>query len=115
MKYTFKNKHLNVDLITIGVFYAKNEKFRLKPDWVSHLESLHSLKYEEGGYVSSSFFVPLVFQFFWLKFCFYIVVHKQELSNGQKYINFESSYENVMDKKEKEKQDFLNKPLNFFK
>ena len=120
MKYTFRNKfdHSNPrdsrDLLTIGVSYSK-EKFRFKPAWVSHLENLHSMKYKDGGYTSAAYFVPTTFQFFWLKFCFYIISHKQELSDGNRYINIESSYEYVLKKKNIEEQNFLNKPTNFFK
>lgn len=115
MKYTFKNKQNHVELITIGVSYFKSDRFVFKPYWTSGLDSLHSLRYEEGGYISSSFFVPTTFIFHWLKLRFYIVVHKEELSKGQKYINIESSYEYVLKKKNIEEQNFLNKPTNFFK
>ncbi len=115
MKYTFRNKHNNnVEVLTIGVIFSKREKFRFKPEWVSHLESLHSLKYEDGGYTSTAYFVPTVVQIFWLKFIFYLETHKISLSDGNRYINFESSYEYVSKKKREQEQDFLNKPANFF-
>jgi hypothetical protein len=116
MNYTFKNKHTDVPILTIGLAFSKNKKFHIKPEWVSHLDNLHLLKYgENSGYVSTSFFVPTTFQLFWLKFCFYIKIHKQELTTGQKYTNYELSYEQVFKKKLEEEQNFLNKPSNFFK